>query len=675
MDNRLSNILKQLNQVDEALGIKTLAAEIGVSERTIYTDIEKLNKTLRALNYPLILNSNGKLLFSEKLPVSIDELKNSLISQSYTDSYQRQLEMMTFIILNKIHFTAEELSSMFYVSRSTVLKDISLLREWIKPYDIEIISIPFKGYRIKGEELTIRAMMVNHLSDNTKLQENNPLDKEDRLVKSFEEYLIKRTDDLDVEISDESFDRLLTTLFVVYHRIKLGFEINAKVFPHVFLKEELQFIESKNELESVFKLTIPDEECRYLAMKFSESSVVENDQFLNEEWITLTLLTKQFIEAVAYAYGFDGFNVDETLFKGIINHLRPAYKRARANEPVSNPLYDYVVESHCNLHKIISSKIRNIEESLHVCFTSHETSFFTLLFASSYERNNVRFASKPRVMIICHAGLSTSEILRSKIVTNFYVEVVGSFGVRRAHEWLENHTVDLIISTVEFEHESIPTISVNPYLSSQDKLLVQNELQQIPAPMDVDRLITIITKHADIYDVKKLKAELYDHYGLTHKENEYKGGYQPMLLEVLKESCISVNAECSNRNEAVIESGKLLVDANYAEERYVQAMIDNVEENGTYIVIAPGIAMPHARPEEGAKDIGLSIVTLAEPVVFGHPKNDPVRIVVGLCAVDHQTHLKALSELVDILGDSSKVEQINKAETPKEIIKIIKGGE
>lgn len=104
----------------------------------------------------------------------------------------------------------------------------------------------------------------------------------------------------------------------------------------------------------------------------------------------------------------------------------------------------------------------------------------------------------------------------------------------------------------------------------------------------------------------------------------------------------------------------------------IQAMLKNVEVNGTYIVISPGIAMPHARPEEGALDIGLSIVTLKEPVVFGHPKNDPVKIVVGLCAIDHQSHLKALTELADILMDEKKVERITSAETAEDILEIIR---
>lgn len=47
--------------------------------------------------------------------------------------------------------------------------------------------------------------------------------------------------------------------------------------------------------------------------------------------------------------------------------------------------------------------------------------------------------------------------------------------------------------------------------------------------------------------------------------------------------------------------GELLEKSGAIEPRYIDAMINTVKEIGPYIVIAPGIAMPHARPEAGAK--------------------------------------------------------------------------
>jgi mannitol/fructose-specific phosphotransferase system IIA component (Ntr-type) len=57
--------------------------------------------------------------------------------------------------------------------------------------------------------------------------------------------------------------------------------------------------------------------------------------------------------------------------------------------------------------------------------------------------------------------------------------------------------------------------------------------------------------------------------------------------------------------EAVKLSGSLLAVDGIVEERYINAMVEVIKELGPYAVIAPGVAIPHARPEDGAKEIGL----------------------------------------------------------------------
>ncbi len=144
-----------------------------------------------------------------------------------------------------------------------------------------------------------------------------------------------------------------------------------------------------------------------------------------------------------------------------------------------------------------------------------------------------------------------------------------------------------------------------------------------------------------------------------------------MLEEVLTKDAIKVKYFARDRTEAVRESGRLLVKVGAATPNYVDAMIKNVDVNGTYIVIAPGIAMPHARPETGAKQVGFSLITLAEPVGFGHPTNDPVKLVIGLCATDYESHLKALAELVNLLSDEHRVQVIIGAKNVDTIYQLI----
>lgn len=124
--------------------------------------------------------------------------------------------------------------------------------------------------------------------------------------------------------------------------------------------------------------------------------------------------------------------------------------------------------------------------------------------------------------------------------------------------------------------------------------------------------------------------------------------------------------------DAVDRVGALLVDSGSAEPRYVDAMKDGFREYGPYAVLAPGIAMPHARPEQGVVRPGVALITLREPVEFGSPENDPVDLVVAFTAVDKTAHVKVLQQLATLLGNASAVESIRAADTDDELVRHLR---
>jgi len=147
------------------------------------------------------------------------------------------------------------------------------------------------------------------------------------------------------------------------------------------------------------------------------------------------------------------------------------------------------------------------------------------------------------------------------------------------------------------------------------------------------------------------------------------------LSKMLTEETIALGLSVRNWQEAVREAGSLLVNAGMAEPRYTEAMIKMVEDIGPYIVIAPGVALPHARPEDGVKKACMSLVTLSPPVNFGNEHNDPVKLVVAFGTTDNKAHIEALTELARLLGDSTKLEGLERASSPEEILKLIGGKE
>ena len=132
----------------------------------------------------------------------------------------------------------------------------------------------------------------------------------------------------------------------------------------------------------------------------------------------------------------------------------------------------------------------------------------------------------------------------------------------------------------------------------------------------------------------------------------------PALAKAFGEDSIRVGAIALDREHAIEMAGELLVASGRSTPEYTESMLEAVAENGPYIVIAPGIALAHGRPSEAVLEIGLSLVTLAEPVVFGNEANDPVRLVIGLCAVDHSSHIDIMAELATFLGDANSVNNL-----------------
>lgn len=143
-----------------------------------------------------------------------------------------------------------------------------------------------------------------------------------------------------------------------------------------------------------------------------------------------------------------------------------------------------------------------------------------------------------------------------------------------------------------------------------------------------------------------------------------------MISNLINEQTVKINVNASTWEDAIKMGGNLLKSTNAIAQEYIDAMIQSVKDIGPYIVLAPGIAMPHANPKYGVKKLGMSLITLNSPVCFGHKENDPVSIVICLAALKEDDHLQELAELVEILSNADKVKQIKNATTISTILNI-----
>lgn len=144
-----------------------------------------------------------------------------------------------------------------------------------------------------------------------------------------------------------------------------------------------------------------------------------------------------------------------------------------------------------------------------------------------------------------------------------------------------------------------------------------------------------------------------------------------MLNDLLNKNRIMLNIVCENWEDAIKNGTKILLNDNCITKNYEEAIINNFKSLGPYMVIAPGIVLAHARPENGVKKLSMSLITLKNPINFGSELNDPVKLIITLAAIDSKTHLKALSQLMNLLMNTDDLNIIINAKSKEEVLNII----
>jgi PTS system ascorbate-specific IIA component len=128
------------------------------------------------------------------------------------------------------------------------------------------------------------------------------------------------------------------------------------------------------------------------------------------------------------------------------------------------------------------------------------------------------------------------------------------------------------------------------------------------------------------------------------------------------------NVPAESWQELTLGVGQRLIELGLCDERYPDALVQNVVTNGPYLVIAPGLALLHARPDEGATTNGLVMGTSAHPIEFGHSTNDPVTLFIGLTATGDMEHLDMLQEVAQMLAAPGALDGLRSATSESDFV-------
>ncbi|MGB3254236.1 PTS mannitol transporter subunit IIA [Buttiauxella gaviniae] len=142
------------------------------------------------------------------------------------------------------------------------------------------------------------------------------------------------------------------------------------------------------------------------------------------------------------------------------------------------------------------------------------------------------------------------------------------------------------------------------------------------------------------------------------------------LIDYFPDAAISIKDSADDWQQAIDYSMEVLLQKGYVTSSYIDAIKSTTQETGPYYILAPFVAMPHARPECGAIKTGLSLTLLKNSVDFGESK-EPVKLLIGLSAADSDEHIGAIQALSEMFCEEEKIEALLNANTARQLMDII----
>lgn len=679
MNQRISTIIHMLNNAQAPVSIGELSGQFQVSQRTIRNDLKEIASLLHENGLPeLSIQSGGQIV----PPEDFDQLLHTLMPgdfYTYKLSKEERVWAAAAMLVSAPAFvTLAEIAESLFVSRATIINDLDQIREFIEKGDLELASRANKGLLVEGKESTKRYFLmrmfqgdlsptgqaaVSHVSvqagDRTRLQKI--VSEQEHLHQSF--------------LTDASFQDVLLYLGIMIDRNTKGelLETQPRQSGEKFrmaqdiLRYVTQYCTVLTTEEDIFFLSNLLDRARYLKKTSFEKDALK-----------IQMLTRQFIASVSDELGID-LNNDYDFFENLYNHLESVFSAP----PITNPdwsMLDEVIEDNEEVMEAVRAKLPVISSHISREITEIEIVYITIHVCAAIERKKNKEIAF-HVIVACHAGIGTSHLLMEKLKKHFNFQIVDIISAHEAKNIPEGRA-DFIISTVPLQNCKLDYVIVSTTFNDSDYVRVGAKIdalrnsrslpsrihdQEISARGVIERIRPIVYETVPEEAaglMKQLRRTIRDYF------NQSSGAdtaiFSPYLHHLLPQTNIALDVECSDWRDAVRKSAQKLLEWGYIEERYIDAMIRNIEENGPYVVVSKGFAVPHEGLEQGSVRVGMYLIRLKEPVPFGAEELDPVEFVCCLSAVDHKTHLKAFFNLVNMLQEGEFKDLLRQCKTPEE---------
>lgn len=621
---RQKNIIRFLLNDEKYVTVASIAEKFNVSSRTIRNDLAMMETFLRESGCWLQSKTNNgvKIILNDNYGKLIQRLH--CVGNEEFDYQDRFFYTLLYCLINN-EFTYGSLAEKLRISKQTVISHFSAVVDVLESNDINVIKTAGKGITLSGKESSIRNCFRSTLFSPSLNQAVLDKIKQQENLSTFNELATLITSELKCDKGIKFSQEEKTTLLIefVIYRVKKGYHsenrkhllkfVNSTIYEYLKDKEELNDLDD-NDVLFLTGVIISD------GMFDSSTNAIASLQDKEDA----NSLTEYLLKKLLQIRSIDLIEKKEFV-EGLKTHLSSAISRLRSGIKVNNELLEQIKYRIPLMYEFTKKQLLKCEGQYGLEFNENEIAYIAIYLTSAFE-DSLREEFNFKVLLVCSFGVTTSAILRSRIIQNIpEYNVIGPLNIKEAKEYLKENKVDLIVSTVDFHYDDIKTIVVGALLSIDDISSIKEYLLQ--ASYD-----DMCSKFLNSY--KEIKEPTVQYISDTVKEDKIK------IVDHIDDWKQAI----SLASEPLIKDGSL-------EPRYVEAMIEAVIEFGTYMVLVPEVAFVHAGLDNGINRECSSILISKTPFSFGEKNCKMIRAIVVMGIKDKNS--TALLSNVYILEDSN----------------------
>lgn len=650
LDYKDNYLLNLLISSDYTLNISDIQKLLGVSQRSAYYSISKINDYLELQELPKLVNKRQEgILIDPLIKEKLADTVSSTLSELYTCTNTERIVLEVLILLSKKDFmNISYFEELFAVSRNTIVNDLKEMRKMIGTYNLSLEYDTNNGYQIEGLPIRKRSVILNLISSYEYLVKINSYGMySDDIVNETYRILL----DLEQKLNIKYVNTTLNYLSVLISIIK-----ENDLEPIVLLDDDVNIVKNTNEFKVVQEVVgdfLHSEEHYYIALhllglriQFAEEYELQDDDYVTE---IVNFLISEF-SRITLIY----FDDDSALFNHLYTHMKQAMFRLKYGIIYQNELKDQILQTYPQVSQVTKTICHKLESIIGYPIGDDDITFIAMHFGG-YLKREKRDIIQVKVLLVCLNGIATSKLLRKELeylVGN--IDIIDAVRLDEIDQY--QNEVDYIISTVPIKDKAIKrkTLIVNPILTDLDKSNIISFMGLInPTKNETDlsnKIVTDILDYLPKDKIEEVRKLILNRLSIKKKKVvQTEGKKKYMLKDLITKDKIQFIKSIDTWEAAIHLSAQPLLSENIIEPKYIEKVISNVKELGPYIVIAPNIAISHARPEDGANGLGMTLLILEEAIYFSDNLERPVRIIVTLAAPDNEQHLLALQQLSRLL--------------------------